>query len=84
MNDIVSIITPMFNSIKYIENTIISVQAQTYQYWELIIVDNSSSDNTALMLNQYNTNKIKVISVNNEGVKGYSRNIGIQNFVINI
>ncbi len=44
MNEIVSIITPMFNSERFIELTIKSVQAQTYQYWELLLIDDGSRD----------------------------------------
>ena len=54
MKDLVSIITPMFNSIKYIEHTIMSVQAQTYQNWEIIFWDNQSTDSSAKIFKSYN------------------------------
>ena len=44
MPDLVSIITPMYNSEKFIDATIQSVQSQTYQNWEMIIVDDASTD----------------------------------------
>ena len=47
MNELVSIVTPTYNCGKYIEATIRSIQAQTYQNWEMIIVDDCSTDNTA-------------------------------------
>ena len=44
--DIVSIIMPSFNCGKYVEETIRSVQAQTYENWEIIFVDDCSKDDT--------------------------------------
>lgn len=44
MADLVSVVTPMFNSEKHIEQTIASVQAQTYTDWELLVADDGSSD----------------------------------------
>lgn len=46
MQDKVSIITPSWNSEKYIGKTIASVQKQTYSNWEMIIVDDCSTDKT--------------------------------------
>lgn len=46
MNDLVSIIMPSYNTANYIEASIESVRHQTYENWELIIVDDGSTDNT--------------------------------------
>lgn len=46
MNDLVSIIMPSYNTGKYIAESILSIQAQTYTDWELLIVDDCSPDNT--------------------------------------
>ena len=46
MEELISIITPTYNCGKFISETIKSVQLQTYQNWEMIIVDNYSKDDT--------------------------------------
>lgn len=46
MNDLVSIIMPSYNTADFIAETIRSVLSQTYENWELIIVDDCSTDNT--------------------------------------
>ncbi|HLO74369.1 MAG TPA: glycosyltransferase family 2 protein [Flavobacterium sp.] len=50
MNALVSIITPSYNSAKFIVETIHSVQNQTYSNWEMIIVDDGSSDETETVI----------------------------------
>lgn len=52
MEALVSIITPTFNSGKFISATIQSVQNQTHQNWEMLIVDDGSSDNTIEIVNE--------------------------------
>ena len=53
MAGLVSIIMPSYNTAKYISASIQSVLNQTYTDWELIIVDDCSSDNTDDVLTQY-------------------------------
>jgi glycosyltransferase involved in cell wall biosynthesis len=53
MDDLVSIITPAYNCDRFIGETIESAQQQTYGNWEMIIVDDCSTDNTAEVVRQY-------------------------------
>lgn len=53
MNELVSIIMPSYNTGKYIAESIRSVQQQTYENWELIIVDDCSTDNTNEVVKPY-------------------------------
>lgn len=75
---LVSIIMPTFNQGQLIERAIDSVISQTYTNWELIIIDNYSTDNTREIVYKYNNNKIKFIRNYNNGIIAVSRNIGIK------
>ena len=53
MSELVSIITPCFNSEKFLDECISSVINQTYQNWEMLIVDDNSSDNSSILIKSY-------------------------------
>lgn len=73
-----SIIIPVYNGAKYIEKAIQSVFNQTVKDWELIIVDDGSTDDTADVLKKYNYEKIHIITQKNQGVS-VARNNGVSN-----
>ncbi|MCI8330684.1 MAG: glycosyltransferase [Bacilli bacterium] len=73
-----SIIIPVYNTEKYLKRCIESVLNQTYQNFEIIIINDGSKDKSEEILKNYETNtKIKIIKQINHGVS-YSRNVGIQ------
>ena len=61
MNELVSIITPSYDCEKYIRETINSVLNQTYLTWEMLIVDDCSTDSTISIINSYNDDRIRLI-----------------------
>jgi len=80
MNSLVSIITPSYNSAKFIAETIQSVQNQTYQNWEMIIVDDGSSDETESVVLSIiqNDNRIQFHKLNQNSGPAVARNTGIE------
>ena len=53
MGDLVSIIVPVYNAENFIEETMDCVMAQTYAEWELLLVEDCSSDNTVTLIQRY-------------------------------
>ena len=79
---LVSIITPFFNAEAYFEETIESVIAQTYRHWELLLIDDGSTDSSTAIARRYAAqypDKIRYLEHDghqNRG-KSTSRNLGI-------
>lgn len=80
MKPLVSIITPLYNSEKYIAETIESVLAQTYTNWEMIIVDDCSKDNGVRIVEEYQKKDKRIKLYKNEINKGGAgtRNVAIE------
>lgn len=80
MNELVSVITPSYNSEEFIAQAIESVLAQSYQLWEMIIVDDGSLDASADIINSYcwNDARIKLITVGEKSGPGKARNLAIK------
>lgn len=74
-----SIITPVYNAKKYIGRTIRSVLAQSYQDWELICVDDGSSDDSGRILDDFTRkdSRIRVVHQENGG-EGAARNTALK------
>ena len=80
MNSLVSIITPCFNSEKYVSQTIQSVLSQTYQNWEMLLVDDCSNDETFAILSKFVSQdaRIKAFKLEKNAGAGVARNYAIQ------
>lgn len=80
MNELVSIIMPAYNCRRFITESIKSVQAQTYQNWELIIIDDYSEDDTIDIVKEFSKKDDKIKLFQNASRLGaaVSRNIGLK------
>lgn len=74
---LISIVIPLYNKEKFIKNTIISVLRQSYKKFELIIVDDGSTDNSVNVVKSISDSRIRIISKQNEGVSK-TRNRGVK------
>jgi Glycosyl transferase family 2 len=75
---LVSVIIPVYKVEKYIHATVTSVLQQTYENFELLVVDDGSPDRSIEICQQFKNPKIKIISQKNQGVAA-ARNTGIRN-----
>ncbi|WP_430410880.1 glycosyltransferase family 2 protein [Kordia sp.] len=77
---LVSVITPTYNAELFVAATIQSVRAQTYANWELVIVDDASSDKTVEILKKYTEldNRIKFSVLETNSGAAVARNTAIE------
>jgi len=80
LSNLVSIITPSYNSEKFIKQCIESVLAQTHTNWEMIIVDDASKDNSKEEISTFSKNetRIKTFFLDKNIGPAEARNIGIR------
>lgn len=76
-SELVSVIIPTYNAGKYIKDAIISVLNQTYPYFEIIIIDDASCDNTAEVVRSIKDERIRYICHKENMGPGGARNTGI-------
>lgn len=77
--NLVSIITPMYNSEKFIKETYESIKNQTYSNWEWIVIDDNSIDNSYNLVLEFkkDDSRIKIIKNNKNLMAAKSRNKGL-------
>lgn len=82
MNDLVSIIVPVYNVEKYLEKCLNSIVNQTYKNIEIICIDDGSPDNSINILNKFaeEDKRLKIIRQKNQGLSA-ARNTGIINSI---
>lgn len=77
---LVSVVTPVYNAALFLEETILSVINQTYPHWELILVDDCSTDASFEIAKAYSEkdSRIKSFKLTSNQGAGVSRNFGIK------
>lgn len=80
MNELVSIIIPTYNTEKFIGDTLQSVQNQTYKNWEMILVDDASTDKTVSVIEEFakKDSRIKLFKLEKNSGNGFARNIAVE------
>ena len=73
----ISVILPVFNAEKYIEQAVLSVLNQSFSDFELIILNDGSTDSTKKILDSFDDSRIKIINQSNQG-PGSARNKGLK------
>lgn len=78
---LVSIIMPTYNEARYLESSIRSVLAQTYQDWELLVIDDCSTDETSILLEKLKEKDVRIKIFRTDKASGsptLPRNVGIE------
>jgi glycosyltransferase involved in cell wall biosynthesis len=73
----VSIVIPTYDRLEYLRETVASVRAQTLTGWELIVVDDGSTDGSVAWLESLNDPRILIVSRGHSGSPALNRNAGI-------
>lgn len=79
-SDLVSVIIPCYNGARYIAQCIESVRSQTYPHWEILVADDCSTDNSAMIIQEYcsRDSRIRYCKTNSaSGSPAIPRNLAI-------
>ena len=75
-SSLVSIIVPFYNAENYIKKTIDSVLCQTFQNFEILLINDGSTDNSSSIIKTIKDDRVHLVEQENQGVS-FSRNKGI-------
>lgn len=78
MNNLVSIITPFYNTEKFLQQAIESVIQQNHNNWELLLINDGSNDDSKNIALSYDANEVRYFEQVNKGVSA-ARNLGLKN-----
>ncbi|MEO6819286.1 MAG: glycosyltransferase family A protein [Ginsengibacter sp.] len=78
----ISIVIPVYNKEAFIKNTINSVLSQTYTQFEIILINDGSTDKSLAIIESFEDNRIKVLTIPNSGVS-VARNTGVEMAIYN-
>ena len=80
MNELISVVIPVYNVEKFVKTCLVSVLNQSYKHLDIILVDDGSTDSSGMICDAYAkefVEKIRVIHQDNQGLSG-ARNAGIK------
>jgi len=75
--ELVSIVIPVYNAEEFLGETIESVQKQTYNNWEILLINDCSTDNSKKVYEKYKSRRIKWIDMEKNGGPALARNKGV-------
>ncbi|MBR2986562.1 MAG: glycosyltransferase family 2 protein, partial [Clostridia bacterium] len=75
---LVSVIMPNYNSEKYIKETVESVLQQTYSHWELLFIDDASTDGSLAIAKSFHDPRIRILQNPSNMGAAATRNVGIE------
>lgn len=80
IDELVSIVTPVYNAERFIEKTIRSVLAQTYEHFEMILIDDCSPDNSEVVIRNLAAldSRIKYVKLDENAGAAVARNTGLE------
>lgn len=74
---LISVIIPLYNKEKFIAKTLQSVLSQTFSDFEVLVIDDGSTDKSVAIVKEFTDERIRLISKENQGVSA-TRNLGIE------